>query len=68
MIYILFRFYLIVEGTRRVGEGSEDQNGPKRCQTHCFGPRYVFFFYSSFFCQLTNDFLLSTGPSYVLKT
>ena len=68
MIYILFRFYLVVEGMRRVGEGGKDQNRPKWRQTCHFGHWYVFFFSSCFFCQLTNNFLLSTGPSYVLKT
>ena len=27
---------------RREMEGSSNENGPKRCQTHCLGHRYVF--------------------------
>jgi hypothetical protein len=49
IIYIMFRYYLYVEGTKRVRVGGDDENGPRRHQTRRLGPRYVFFFLSRFF-------------------
>ena len=60
MNYAIYRLYPSFEGTREGREGSSNENGPKRCQTHRLGHKYVFFLFHVL-CILTNLFLLYLG-------
>jgi len=50
----VLRFYLRLEGTKRVKVGGDEQNGPKRRQMRRLGSRYVFLFFYVFSYKLIN--------------
>ena len=49
MIYIIYSLYLPFEDMRRVGVGSDNENGPKQHVLRRLGHKYVFFIYFVFY-------------------
>jgi hypothetical protein len=67
MFYVIFRFYLLFQGTGRLREGYNEENGPKRRVRRRLGHRLVFIFFSRVFF-ITNECFSFLFPSFWTTT